>query len=395
MAINKTLLLIYGRINDLLNKFKNGDINNIAYLNQLTIQFVSLMDMRAESSDLLNDEDILSIEQHKLAIIKGIFSHFSETSLVSNPAIRSRKDLSIFKKIFMYSYAILSPFFTGISGFFGCLSMLNIFFSITNPVSLITGIVVGALEAIFSIGGDVKDVGDLLGVSFWKTAPLMETYRKQLGVIKKIHHHLLSSYCYAQLKAESYKKYQAILNVFHEDLNEKHQMISSHYEESFLRKGIKILADIVKGTLCIGSGFFTGQYVLSLFVTASFIAGPIGIGICSALAVFFLASYIYLQKDGVRNIIDRMRGDPKKLKLDQEHLLNDEKGISGFNNEMNLIIQWKRRQEFESPRCKNKIIYPAKNIDTVHMSSMGFFHKRPVGRITIVPKRSMVKALHF
>jgi hypothetical protein len=345
MPINIILIKKSKTLAAILDEYRASQECDTTYVQPLIEHFKALSFIQQQHETKITDEDKLAIEKQKLAIMQAITIKLKLSHETEGTHSKQRPSHSFLQQCFAYLYATVGPILAGIAGYLAATAIFN-FISLTNPVSMGFAIVAGMLECALFIIRDLRCLKKHTGVSFFKTAELMSIYKKQLSCITKIHDSLLSYFCTESLSTNDYVAYKRLVKLFHQDLAEKNKAIKTLYSETPLRKITKVIFNSVDALLCASAGFFFGKCVLCL-VTVSLASNPIGLAICGAIAVFSLATFIYLKRNTISTAIDKMIGEPKKLLIKQDNMLQHPNGISSFYNKIRLIIRKKKNQKLE------------------------------------------------
>ncbi len=314
-----------------------SDIKNTKRLFKLREYFSTLNFIKKKFAQLKNEE-ILLIEEYKLAIMQAVADSLEIKEDTET------KNTNFFKKLYAHAFTLFTPFINGANGFTGCKVLLELIPNIGNPISLGISIAIGVIEGILSII-DIENMSKFLGFSFLKSSKMIRLYERQLEVTKKIHATLQSSHCVHQLKEKACVSYKKTVDLFNQDIIEKNATLEEKYQESCLRKGAKWFFAGLEAILFASSGYFLGQMIFGLFVSAAILSSPLGWAIGIATALFTLGSFYYYRRHNIFKIIDHVFGDPKHLKESQDKFIKGDQGIKKFAYEMNLTIAAKHAQE--------------------------------------------------
>lgn len=307
---------------------------------------------RMEKNKQLTASKKLTIEKYKLLLMEAMLHSIQQGKLYISD---SKKTPTVPKKLFGYIFSLLGPLFAGIGIFTACKNLFGLMLGIASPVTLGISIVCGVLEGMLFAGVDAGDIRNTLGVSIFKASPIIEVYRKQLTVTKQVHKALLSRHCAAHCSANNYVSYQQAVKLFHDDIREKNTLFSVFPKNTPVSKAIKWIiagANAISFTI---SGFILGHGLLG-FLSAALLSSPAGWAMGGVVAAFSLASFFYLRRKGIYNLVDTLIGEQRELKIEQDKFIDGESGIKKFTQKMELTIQQKRKNERETKQLKNEII---------------------------------------
>ena len=352
MTIKNDLAAKYQEIDTTLKMFSASQTGSGTFI-LLEKQFQQLIDLKQQHENELDEQDIIAIEDKKLAIINAIFLQLNRNSM---PKKRKNELLpNKLEKLFSYPYAVIGSFLAGVGGYIGMNAILNLVLNTANPLALGLAIGTGIFEGCLFAFRDVRFLKKSIGVNFFKVKPLIEIYKKEAALLKTIPKLLVSHSYQSSMSSDEYYGHYRLLKRFHSDLTTKNAVLKASFKESPIRKLSKVVANTIDGFLCTSSGFFLGKCVIGIFA-AAFAATPIGLAICAGAALFALGTFLLLRKSTISSTIDKFVGEPKKLIINQNQLLDNQTGLNSKLQQLKNIIQSKKTLEFEKQKLNAKII---------------------------------------
>lgn len=327
-------------------------------IHKLNEYFQFLLKIEKDFGARLEDENKLKIEAYKLAIMQSMLSLLKPKMRKTSHKIKKR---SVPKIIFAWISALINPIIAGVGGFSLCDKLLALIPGLLNPISLVLGIVCGLLGGFLNIGFSIIKYRKSMGISPFKLRAIFQLYRDQLTARQSIQSLMLSSQCSHRHSANDYLNFQKTINLFNQDIKAKQTQLTECHQKNSIRKGIKWLISGVNAVLSAGSGFFFGKELLILFGGAVLVSGPLGWIVGSVTAIFSVASFFYLQRKSIFNLIDRLAGHSRKLRCEQRKFI---KKIKQFDQKMLSVIQMKQKNEAETEQLNQKIADLQSKLDT-------------------------------
>lgn len=329
---------------------EQDNIFNGCDVQTLNKYFQFILKIEKDYEKKLDHDTKLKIENHKLAIMQS-------TLTLLQPSIKTKrhniKKESTAKNIFVYVSSLINPLIAATGGFSLCGTLLNFIPGMLHPVALGCGIVSAVIVGAISMAYDAGRFKRMLGISTLKMQPIIELYQQQLGLIKKIKLSVLSNHHSNRYCANDYTYFQNTINLFNQDVKEKHKKLVQCYKKTPAQKNIKRIMTGINVVLSAGSGFLMSNSLFILFGGALLVAGPVGWVVGSLFAIFSVAAFHFIQKREISSLMNIITGRPKELIGKQARFLKD---LKQYDSELQTFIDKKKKDEFETKQSKQKIV---------------------------------------
>lgn len=332
-----------------LRTTKNNAIDIAA--DEIAYLYEELMRFQKVNSHKLKDDQQLEIERCKTELIEVFFYKLNQEKAIN----KKNKEIAPHKRFFAYVFSIIGTVFAGVNGFSVGRALLQIIPNLSDPIALAGGVIFGVLESLLFIGIDVLDVKKTFGVSSLNMKPILKEYKNQLEETKKSSCLLVSNCCARRLSSGQYISCQRAMNTFTQDIREKNEKLVELCKESPLRKAARFTISALNGALCTGSGVLAGKSLLILLGATALASTPVGWAISAAIGFFSLASFVYLKRKNIFNVFDKLSGNPKALKKEQDKFIQSESGAVNFNNEVDAIIAEKSLNEAKEKQLNSRV----------------------------------------
>lgn len=308
----------------------------------------------------VTENNRIHIEKLKTQLIELFYLKLNIESEVTQSY---EKQIPWHKKAFGYCFSLIGTFLAGIAGYTAAGSMIAEFTNFSNPLSLVTSLAIGAVEALIFIGLDVLDVKKT-GSKFIHIEPCMKEYEIQLEKTRHLQKLLLSNRAFRRLSSKDYIASKSFLSALQDDVRYKNEEISNIYKDSPTKKLIKTFFSITGAVLCTGSGIIAGKGLLGLFGAAALASTPIGWVVGISAGIFSLATFIYNKRNSLMKMFDKFIGFPKKLKKSQEKFLSSAQKYHQFLNE---IIADKKYDESKEKAMNDRVMALENQIDELKL----------------------------
>ena len=301
------------------------------------------------SNLIATEKNKIRIEQLKTQLIELFYIKLNYENNINH---KPEKSIPCHRKIFNYCSSAVGTFLAGIAGFTTIKSIFETLLNVSNPVSLVSGIVTGVLEATVFIGIDVLDAKKI-GAASRKLNPCMIEYEKQLEMTKLAQKVLLSSRAVKKFSSDDYIKSHKLTSILQKDIKRKNDELTNICVDSVAKKTAKTFFSVIGGVLCTGSGIIAGKGLLSALGAVSLFSTPVGWVVGGLLGAFSLATFIYSRKNSIVGMFDKFIQLHKKLKKSQDKFIASNQK---YHNRVNEIIDDKINDELKEEAINDRII---------------------------------------
>lgn len=249
--------------------------------NELRIELTALAEISNDEEFWINleENERLSFEKYRLSIIKATYDYLQiKNKLPADEDKNPPKEPSVFIWFVFGSFMALElvPMLWG--GFLGTVELLTTIPWLAPVAINVASLALCAVEAFLFYAVMSPLLKMSLGIFSQKiSTPLMEVYGKQHQLIKNIDNIMAVD---NDMNTAEYKKISRLNNLFDEHIIAVKQTKIIKFEESFFKKGVRLVLSVLTTVLNVAGGYFFGLSLLGGgTATAALIGTPIGWGI--------------------------------------------------------------------------------------------------------------------